>query len=132
MTANIVDECLLEREIVLPDGIKFGFVRESLERIGIAKMDDKHLFQTCHILDRGNKLYIVHYKEMLKLEGRDVEMTPKDVGRRNYVACLLARWGMVENVNPVDPEKEYISSNIHIIRKSEKDEWKIVPKYTFR
>lgn len=112
---------------------KEGFlkVRETLTRIGIpSRTEDKTLFQTCHILQKRGKYYIVHFKTLFVIDGRENNVTIGDIARQNRIIQLLVDWNLV---SVVDPEKmaEPMAglSSIRIVKHGEKDEWTLVPKY---
>jgi Bacteriophage translational regulator len=117
-------------EIILKNEDDFLKVKETLTRIGVASRKDKTLYQSCHILHKRGKYYIVHFKELFALDGKSTDFEDNDMGRRNTIANLLAEWGLVEIVNknkaaqPVAP-----LSQIKIISHKEKDEWQLITKY---
>ena len=86
-------------EVTLIDEDSFLKVRETLTRIGVASRKDKKLFQSCHILHKQGKYYIVHFKELFALDGKSTNFSEEDIGRRNTIANLLAEWGLVKLVN---------------------------------
>ena len=89
-------EEMLEVRLNEPDD--FLKVRETLSRIGVASRKDKTLFQSCHILHKQGKYYIVHFKELFALDGKDTNLSENDIARRNTIANLLADWGLVDVV----------------------------------
>lgn len=117
-------------EVRLKNEDDFLKVKETLTRIGVASRKDKTLYQSCHILHKRGKYYIVHFKELFALDGKNTDFEDNDLGRRNTITNLLAEWGLVELVNknrselPVAP-----LSQIKIISHKEKDEWQLVTKY---
>ena len=117
-------------EIELNDDQSFLKVIETLTRIGVSSNKDKKLFQSCHILSKQNKYYIVHFKELFALDGRSVNITDDDIGRRNTIACLLEEWGMIKIV-----DKDLVNTNrlpvtsIKVLKYSEKDEYELIAKY---
>ena len=119
-------------EVTLREQEDFLKVRETLTRIGVASRKDKSLYQSCHILHKQGKYYIVHFKELFALDGKPTDFTAEDVGRRNTITNLLAEWNLVSivesNINstsqPVTP-----LSQIKIISHKEKDEWNLIAKY---
>lgn len=118
-------------EITLPNAETFLKVKETLTRIGIASRKDKKLYQSCHILHKQGKYYIVHFKELFMLDGKLNNFDDEDEGRRNTIANLLEEWGLVTIVNPEmveDPIAEI--SQIKILAHSEKGEWELVAKYS--
>jgi len=118
-------------EITLPNAETFLKVKETLTRIGIASRKDKKLYQSCHILHKQGKYYIVHFKELFMLDGKLNNFDDEDKGRRNTIVNLLEEWGLVSVVNPEmseDPIAEV--SQIKILAHSEKGEWELVAKYS--
>jgi hypothetical protein len=117
-------------EVRLKNEDDFLKVKETLTRIGVASRKEKTLFQSCHILHKRGKYYIVHFKELFALDGKNTDFEENDLARRNTIANLLAEWGLVEIVNkdksdyPVAP-----LSQIKIIAYKEKDEWQLTAKY---
>jgi hypothetical protein len=118
-------------EITLPNAETFLKVKETLTRIGIASRKDKKLYQSCHILHKQGRYYIVHFKELFMLDGKLNNFDDEDKGRRNTIVNLLEEWGLVSVVNPEmseDPIAEV--SQIKILAHSEKGEWELVAKYS--
>ena len=117
-------------EVTLPDPDSFLKVRETLSRIGVASKKDKILYQSCHILHKQGKYYIVHFKQLFLLDGKNSDFSDEDRGRLNTIANLLNEWGLVNLVDdnksrdPVAP-----LSLIKIIPHKEKSEWNLVTKY---
>jgi hypothetical protein len=121
-------EDLLEVRLKTEDD--FLKVKETLTRIGVASRKDKTLYQSCHILHKRGKYYIVHFKELFALDGKSTDFEDNDMGRRNTIANLLAEWGLVEVVNKNKAEQPVAPlSQIKIISHKEKDEWQLVTKY---
>lgn len=117
-------------EVTLKKEDDFLKVRETLMRIGVASRKDKRLFQSCHILHKRGKYYIVHFKELFALDGKPTDFDDNDHGRRNTIANLLAEWGLIEIVFPaktIDPVAPL--SQIKIISYGEKNDWELVTKY---
>jgi hypothetical protein len=120
---------LVEVTLTQPDD--FLKVRETLTRIGVASKKDKTLFQSCHILHKQGKYYIVHFKELFALDGKPTDLSENDLSRRNAIALLLEDWGLVKVVNEAQvqqPEPIFISQ-IKILSHKEKNEWQLTPKY---
>jgi len=120
---------LVEVTLTKPDD--FLKVRETLTRIGVASKKDKTLFQSCHILHKQGKYYIVHFKELFALDGKPTDLSENDLSRRNAIAILLEDWGLVKIVNESQvqqPEPIFISQ-IKILSHKEKNEWQLTPKY---
>lgn len=123
-----VPDCMLE--VTLPDPDSFLKVKETLTRIGIASKKDKRLFQSCHILHKQGKYFIVHFKELHALDGKYSSLTFEDVDRRNAIASLLEEWELLKMVKPVDVDRKAVLSTIKIVSFKEKGSWNLVPKYT--
>ena len=116
-------------EVSLPDDECFLKAQETLTRIGIPTRDKK-LYQTAHILHKQGRFYIVHFKEMFILDGRESTVTEDDISRRNTIAKLLCDWDIVDILNFRSIEGNLAAvSDIKIIKHSEKDEWELIPKY---
>jgi hypothetical protein len=117
-------------EIKLKEEDDFLKVRETLTRIGVASRKEKCLYQSCHILHKKGKYYIVHFKELFALDGKPTDFDESDLGRRNTIANLLFEWGLIEIVN-MEKCKEPIAplSQIKIISYTEKEELELVTKY---
>jgi hypothetical protein len=124
---SIVDTLL---EIKLLEEDDFLKVRETLTRIGVASRKDKTLYQSCHILHKQGKFYIVHFKEMFALDGKPTNFSDEDKGRRNTIAKLLEDWGLISIVDPAKAQDPKAMLNqIKILPHKEKDEWTLVQKY---
>jgi hypothetical protein len=105
-------------------------VKETLTRIGIASQKDKKLYQSCHILHKQGKYYIVHFKELFALDGKSSNFSDEDKGRRNTIIKLLSDWNLVEIVNLSSIEEPVVSLNqIKILPYKEKGQWELVAKY---
>jgi hypothetical protein len=117
----------LEVTLVQPDD--FLKVRETLTRIGVASRKDKVLFQSCHILHKQGRYYIVHFKELFALDGKSADLSENDLQRRNTIAKLLFDWGLVQILN----QDKYLDiaplSQIKIIAFKDKGEWDLQTKY---
>jgi len=118
-------------EVTLEKKDDFLKVRETLTRIGIAAKNDNVLYQSCHILHKQGKYYIVHFKELFELDGKPSNMSETDIARRNTIANLVAEWGLVKLVD-VNKTKDNVTplSQIKILSFKEKNEWKLISKYT--
>lgn len=121
-------ESLVEVRLVNEDD--FLKVRETLTRIGVASRKDNVLYQSCHILHKQGRYYIVHFKELFALDGKPSNFSEDDISRRNTIANLLAEWGLVQLINPTKT-KEPVSplSQIKILPYKDKDDWELVAKY---
>lgn len=117
-------------EVVLKDDDDFLKIRETLTRIGVASHKNKTLYQSCHILHKQGKYYIVHFKELFALDGKPSNFGDEDIGRRNTIANLLAEWGLIKLVD-ADKSKEPIAplNQIKVLPYKEKDEWNLETKY---
>ncbi len=122
-TENMV-ECTLEN----PDD--FLKVRETLTRIGVASRKDKILYQSCHILHKQGRYYIVHFKELFALDGKPTNFSENDQARRNTIANLLSEWGLIALVNPESSSELVVPLNqLKILSFKEKDQWDLTAKY---
>lgn len=117
-------------EITLKKPEDFLKVKETLTRMGIANNKDRVLYQSCHILQKKGLYYIVHFKEMLRMDGRQVEMTEEDEVRRDSIVWLLEDWGLIEIVPGQRTFMKDLTNNFRVISFKQKHEWKLVPKYT--
>lgn len=116
-------------EVTLVQADDFLKVRETLTRIGVASRKDKILYQSCHILHKQGKYYIVHFKELFALDGKQADITDNDIQRRNTIAKLLSDWGLVKVVNPNVIVDQAPLSQIKVIAFKDKDEWDLQAKY---
>jgi hypothetical protein len=117
-------------EVTLKQNDDFLKVKETLTRIGIASEKNKTLYQSCHILHKKGKYYIVHFKELFALDGRPSSLTDDDVARRNTIVNLLSDWGLVGLVD-AEKTKEPVAPMrlIKVIPFKQKNEWQLVTKY---
>ena len=122
---NWTQEQMLEVELKEPDD--FLKIRETLSRIGVASRKEKVLYQSCHILHKQGKYYIVHFKELFALDGKQTNLSENDIARRNTIAKLLSDWCLV-NVKGTITEAAPLSQ-IKIISFKEKDDWTLETKY---
>lgn len=120
-------ESMLEVDLIEPDN--FLKVRETLTRIGIASRKDKKLFQSCHILHKQGKYFIVHFKELFALDGKESDISVSDIERRNVIAELLQDWGLLKIIDKSKAEPKASLSQIKVVSFKEKAEWELVPKY---
>jgi hypothetical protein len=116
-------------EVNLKNPDDFLKVRETLSRIGVASRKDKTLYQSCHILHKQGRYFIVHFKELFALDGKDADFSENDLQRRNTVAHLLSDWGLVTINNPEIHEDRAPLNQIKVISFKEKTEWDLVQKY---
>lgn len=117
-------------EVRIGDDDDFLKIRETLTRIGVASRKDKTIYQSCHILHKQGRYYIVHFKELFALDGKPSNFGDEDKGRRNTIANLMAEWGLVTLVDP-NKTKEPLAplSQIKVLPHREKNEWNLVAKY---
>jgi hypothetical protein len=115
-------------EVVLNEPDDFLKVRETLTRIGVASRKDKKLFQSCHILHKQGRYFIVHFKELFMLDGKKANLEENDLARRNTIATLLSDWGLVE-IEGVSELNCAPLRQIKIIPFKEKVQWELCPKY---
>jgi|TARA_R110001592_G_scaffold224408_2_gene480135 hypothetical protein len=117
-------------EIKIKEQDDFLKIRETLTRIGIASRKDMTLYQSCHILHKQGRYYIVHFKELFALDGKPTNFDEGDLSRRNTITNLLAEWGLVEIVDPEKTKEPVASlSQIKVISYGSKSEWTLVAKY---
>jgi hypothetical protein len=117
-------------EVTLAEKDDFLKVRETLTRIGVAAKKENVLYQSCHILHKQGKYYIVHFKELFALDGKPSSMVENDVARRNTIINLLAEWGLIKIVTPEKIEEPKAPlSQIKIIAHKDKTDWELVAKY---
>jgi len=121
-------ESLVEVKLVEEDD--FLKVRETLTRIGVASKKNRTLYQSCHILHKQGRYYIVHFKELFALDGKPTDFTDEDIARRNTVANLVAEWGLVSIIDSSKTKEPRAPiSTIKILPFKEKDDWNLVAKY---
>ena len=117
-------------EISFKENDDFLKIRETLTRIGVASRKDKTLYQSCHILHKRGKYYLVHFKELFALDGKESSITENDLARRNAIARLLEEWDLLsildeeQSSTPLAP-----MSQIKVLPHKEKPEWNLVAKY---
>ena len=116
-------------EVMLSEPDDFLKIRETLTRIGVASRKDQKLFQSCHILHKQGRYFIVHFKELFLLDGKPSSLLENDVQRRNTIATLLADWGLVSLVNPESAKDLAPLRQIKVIPFKEKTQWELCPKY---
>jgi hypothetical protein len=124
---NIVETLV---EVKLNEQDDFLKIRETLSRIGIAAKKERRLYQSCHILHKQGKYYIVHFKELFALDGKPTNFSDEDKGRRNTIIALLEEWGLVKIVDKsvIETPKATLN-NIKILPYGQKDEWELCAKY---
>lgn len=116
-------------EVVLKESDNFLKVKETLTRIGVSSKHRKELFQSCHILHKRGKFYIVHFKELFMLDGKPTNIDETDVKRRNTIVRLLNDWGLIDIVNKEQIEDQLPMNQIKIISYADKDNWVLTAKY---
>ena len=116
-------------EITLNEPDDFLKVRETLTRIGVASRKDNKLFQSCHILHKQGRYFIVHFKELFLLDGKPSNLVENDVQRRNTIATLLADWGLVTIINPELAKDIAPLRQVKVISYKDKHMWELCPKY---
>jgi hypothetical protein len=127
-TLSLKAEDLLEVTLKADDD--FLKVRETLTRIGVSSKKENKLYQSCHILHKRGKFYIVHFKELFALDGLPTDIDDTDIGRRNTIANLLEEWGLVDIVDKKKAGYPIVSlAQMKIIPHKDKQNWELVPKY---
>ena len=116
-------------EIILNEPDDFLKVRETLTRIGVASRKEKKLYQSCHILHKQGRYFIVHFKELFALDGKHANLTVNDVQRRNRIARLLADWGLITVVKPDAVADIAPLNQIKVLPYRDKNEWTLEQKY---
>lgn len=116
-------------EVILVQPDDFLKVRETLTRIGVASRKDKILYQSCHILHKQGKYYIVHFKELFALDGKQADLSDNDLERRNTIAKLLSDWGLVKIIDVTKFTELAPLSQIKVIAFKDKHEWDLQTKY---
>lgn len=116
-------------EVLLKQQDDFLKIRETLTRIGVASRKDQTLYQSCHILHKQGRYFIVHFKELFALDGKRADITENDLQRRNTIATLLEDWGLVTIVNPDVCTDQAPLSQIKVLSFSEKNDWILATKY---
>ena len=116
-------------EVTLREPDDFLKVRETLTRIGVASRRENKLFQSCHILHKQGRYFIVHFKELFLLDGKPSNLMENDLGRRNTIVTLLSDWGLVEPVNPEQLQDTAPLRQIKIISYRDKGNWELCAKY---
>ena len=116
-------------EVTLNEPDDFLKIRETLTRIGVASRKDNKLYQSCHILHKQGRYFIVHFKELFLLDGKKSNLEENDVARRNTIATLMSDWGLltIEKTNKLDPIAPL--RQIKIISFKDKNQWDLCPKY---
>ena len=116
-------------EVTLPEPDNFLKVRETLTRIGIASRKENKLYQSCHILHKQGRYFIVHFKELFALDGKESNITAGDIERRNAIAGLLQDWDLLKIAQASKAEQKASLSQIKVVAFKEKNDWNLVAKY---
>ena len=117
-------------EVTLKKDDDFLKVRETLTRIGVASIKDKKLFQSCHILHKQGRYYIVHFKELFALDGKPTNLSDEDIARRNTITNLISQWDLVDIVDKAKTSENIAPLNqVKVLAYREKDDWELVAKY---
>jgi hypothetical protein len=124
---NIPDYTSVEIRLNEPDD--FLKIRETLSRMGVASRKTNTLFQSCHILHKQGRYYLVHFKELFALDGKRSDLSKNDMQRRNTIARLLEDWGLLKLVDPDDCEDTAPLSQIKVIAFKDKGDWNLCQKY---
>ena len=116
-------------EVILNEPDDFLKVRETLTRIGVASRKEKKIYQSCHILHKQGRYYLVHFKELFALDGKHTNLSLNDVQRRNRIIQLLSDWGLITVITPEKIEDVAPLNQIKVLAFKEKDEWTLESKY---
>ena len=116
-------------EVELKQQDDFLKVKETLTRIGVASRKEKILYQSCHILHKRGRYFLVHFKELFLLDGKDSSLIESDIGRRNSIARLLEEWGLLKVISNNHNDQIAPMSQIKVLPHKEKNEWELIPKY---
>ena len=114
-------------EVELEEG-NFLKIKETLTRIGITSKKDKSIFQSCHILQKKGKFYIVHFLELFALDGKETSISKDDIIRRDSIIILLQKWGLLKVID--EPKLSEKSVFVRVIHFNDKENWNLVPKYS--
>jgi hypothetical protein len=123
---NLTDSML---EITIPEPDSFLKIKETLSRIGVASKKDNILYQSCHILHKQGRYYLVHFKELFALDGKESNISQDDIERRNAIAVLLQDWNLLKVIDENKVAKRTSLSSIKILTYQEKSNWTLTPKY---
>lgn len=116
-------------EITIPEPDSFLKIKETLTRIGVASKKDNTLYQSCHILHKQGRYFLVHFKELFALDGKDTNISTSDIERRNTIAILLQDWNLLKIVDAEKTQNRTSLSSIKILSYAEKPQWQLVQKY---
>lgn len=119
-------------EIDILEKKNFNIIVESLTRMGVKSKNSNTLYQSCHILHKRGKYYIVHFKEMLALDGRKVNFDDLDLARRNTIVNTLEKWGLCRIIDSSKTESPVLQNqkDLFVVRHADKEKWNLIPKYT--
>ena len=123
---NLTDNML---EITIPEPDSFLKIKETLSRIGVASKKDAILYQSCHILHKQGRYYLVHFKELFALDGKESNISQDDIERRNAIAVLLQDWNLLKVIDINKVDRRTSLSSIKILTYQEKSNWTLMPKY---
>jgi len=126
---NIDVDGYMPLEVILDHPDDFLKIKETLTRIGVASKKDKILYQSCHILHKQGRYFIVHFKELFALDGKQADLTDNDLERRNVIAKLLSDWGLLKIIDSDLHQSLAPLSQVKVISYKEKDEWDLQSKY---
>ena len=117
-------------EVKLNDPENFLKIKETLTRMGVSSKNQNKLYQSCHILHKRGRYAILHFKELLALDGLESDADETDIGRRNVITALLAEWGLLDIIDKAKASEPVISiKQLKIIPHKEKTQWELIPKY---
>ena len=116
-------------EVVLKEPDDFLKIRETLSRIGVASRKERKLYQSCHILHKQGRYFIVHFKELFLLDGKKSNLEENDIARRNTISQLMSDWGLIDVINKSKLEPLAPLRQIKIISYKDKENWELCPKY---
>jgi hypothetical protein len=117
-------------EVKLNDSENFLKIKETLTRMGVSSKNQNKLYQSCHILHKRGRYAILHFKELLALDGLESDADETDIGRRNVITALLAEWGLLDIIDKAKASEPVISiKQLKIIPHKEKTQWELIPKY---
>ena len=116
-------------EVILNEPDDFLKVRETLTRIGVASRKEKKIYQSCHILHKQGRYFLVHFKELFALDGKPSNFSDNDKARRNTIVGLLSDWGLLNIIDETRIQEKVALNQLKILSFKEKDEWELTPKY---
>jgi hypothetical protein len=125
-----MEELLVGVKVNLESPDSFLLVKETLTRIGVSSKKNKTLYQSCHILHKRGEYYIVHFKELFKLDGKPTSISDDDIQRRNLITHLLQDWGLLTVLNQDQIKDKANMNSVKVLAFHEKNDWSLEPKYT--